>query len=270
MSRPRPVDPARSRRPAGARAGPLVGHHEPDGAVDRVEPHREAGRLGRVREDVVDEHVDQVGQVVRGHAAPAAARRAAERRPAGPGPRRARARSATRSRTTTVASQASREVGADRSARLAHDRVDAALEHADVVAGAAAPSSASDTASASRRSAVTGVRSRCERSATAGRSATSSSLVRSARPLSARASSSVSSVPRTSARADRSPSRSWWATSATSSSGSLIRRPEPVRDGGRQRQQQDAEPDDAEPGRSDARGAVLGRRWCAPRPCPRR
>ena len=59
----------------------------------------------------------------------------------------------------------------------------------------------SATASASSRSAVTGVRSRWERSATAARSAASSSLIRSARPLSARASSSVSSVPRTPARA---------------------------------------------------------------------
>ena len=83
----------------------------------------------------------------------------------------------------------------------------------------------SATASASRRSAVTGVRSRWERSATARRSSVKSSVVRSARPLSARASSSVSSVPRTSARAERSPSRSWWATPATPSSGWLMRRP---------------------------------------------
>ena len=72
---------------------------------------------------------------------------------------------------------------------------------------------------------MTGVRSRCERSATAARSASRSSPVRSASPLSAAASSSVSAVPVTSARAERSPSRSRCATSATSSSGSLIRRP---------------------------------------------
>ena len=69
-------------------------------------------------------------------------------------------------------------------------------------------SSGSVTASESRRRAVTGVRSRCDRSATAARSLASSSVVRSASPFSASASSTVSSVPLMGARAVRSPSRS--------------------------------------------------------------
>ena len=104
------------------------------------------------------------------------------------------------------------------------DRVDAALQDRDVITQSTGERGFS-TASASSRSAVTGVRSRWERSATTARSAASSSRIRSARPLSARASSLVSSVPRTRARAARSPPRSPWAMPATSRSGSARRRP---------------------------------------------
>ena len=86
-------------------------------------------------------------------------------------------------------------------------------------------SSGSAIASASRRSAVTGVRRRWERSPTAARSVASSSVIRSASPLSAWASSWVSTGPTSSARAPRSPSRRRWAVCETARSGALTRRP---------------------------------------------
>ena len=107
-------------------------------------------------------------------------------------------------------------------------------------------------ASASSRSAVTGVRSRCDRSPTAARSVASSSTVRSARPLSARASSWVSSVPSTAARADRSPSRSRWAVPATWSNGSLTRLPSREASSRASRSRARAEPEDAGPGADHA------------------
>ena len=260
-------------RPAGGFPGEpatLVLHDQPGLAVLAVEHHpKPAGSRG-VGEDVVDQHVDEVGQVLGGEPRPGADRRAGCTSVGRPW--------SSASALPVVGALpddghgvgTGGEVGADRPAGLADDRVDGALEDADVVLEPLArPGSA--TASESRRSAVTGVRSRWERSATASRSSVSSSVVRSARPLSARASSSVSSVPRTSARAERSPSRSWWATPATPSSGWLMRRPSHVSDRRSQCQQQDAEADEAEPrlghapaqvGRGDAgahhRGAVAG------------
>ena len=72
---------------------------------------------------------------------------------------------------------------------------------------------------------MTGVRSRWPRSATCSRSAATSSWIRSASALSARPSSAVSGGPPGTARAVESPSRSRCATSATSVTGTLVRRP---------------------------------------------
>ena len=83
----------------------------------------------------------------------------------------------------------------------------------------------SSTRSVSRRRAVTGVRSRWPRSATCSRSAATSSWIRSASAFSARPSSAVSGGPPGTARALESPSRSRCATSATSVTGTLVRRP---------------------------------------------
>ena len=78
--------------------------------------------------------------------------------------------------------------------------------------------------SESSRRAVTGVRSRCPRSATRSRSASSRSSIRSASALRAVASSTVSGGPPTLARAVNSPSRSRWAVAATAVTGVVTRR----------------------------------------------
>ena len=86
-------------------------------------------------------------------------------------------------------------------------------------------SSGSRSPSASSRSAVTGVRSRWDRSAAASRSCCSRSLIRSASPLSASAIRRTSAGSAGVARADRSPLRSESAVPATDSSGRTSPRP---------------------------------------------
>ena len=119
-------------------------------------------------------------------------RRGASGRPrprsGGPGPRRAHARTPSARRTTARR----RTLGAGRAHRAAGPRARSRRWCAG--ARRCAPrsrraSSGSSTASASRRSAVTGVRSRWREVGDRGPLGASSSLVRSASPLSARASS---------------------------------------------------------------------------------
>ena len=131
--------------------------------------------------------------------------------------------------------------------------------------------SGSSTASASSRSAVTGVRRRWERSATAARSSTSSSLVRSARPLRARASSSVSSVPR-----DVGARREVARPQLVRDAGHLEQRfadpaADPRRDRPGQPHQHQPQADDAQPGlRSRPSARPRGTRWCGQPSCPGR
>ncbi len=131
---------------------------------------------------------------------------------------------AARSRTTPAASQVED--------RLLRSGIRASRTTASMVrwscsmwASSRSDCSSSATPSASSRSAVTGVRSRWDRSPTAARSASSSSMIRSASRFRVSASSTVSRGPAGLARASRSPSCSRWATTARSVTGVLSRRP---------------------------------------------
>ena len=159
----------------------------------------------------------------------------------------------------------------DRAAGLAHDRVDGALQLADVRRSSRSASSGSWTASASSRSAVTGVRSRWDRSATAARSAASSSPIRSASRLSATRRARRSPAGRAGRRGRRGRPRA----SRCGHRGQLGHRradpaAEPVGDQQRQREQHQAERRDAEPGpRSRPRCSCASATTVRPRRCRR-
>ena len=219
MSRPRPVEPwsLSPRRSALLRVGDArPGVVDPDRhpAVPAGDAHLERGALRGVPEHVAEDRVERRGQLRPGHRHrdPQRARRppgtagsgrrpAPTRRPSGRGPPRWRRRRRPRAR---------RDLRGDRLAGGVDQLVDLALEGDDGLpdapdrraAGPARPAenspmlvSSGSSASASRRSTVSGVRSRCDRSATSSRSLVREVTSRSAIRLNAYPASASSRGP---------------------------------------------------------------------------
>ena len=257
---PRPVDP-----PALApRSSTASGIGDPRAAVldgERTRPslasttHRVGRALGGVGEDVAQQHVDRGRGVVRGQpheVGPGRARSCTttsgrRRRPARPRTRPDPAATAARSHRTATASCSGR-----RAARISS--LTSASRRSTSSSSAAAP-----WPSASRRRAVSGVRSRCERSATRSRSAASSSSMRSARRLRASATSSISGGPPASARAVESPPASARLVRARSAAGPGDAAGQLVGGDDRQDEQADGDHGQHGPRRRDALGELVPR-----------
>ena len=184
MSRPRPVEPPplaprRTGSPSRLKPGPGV----PD-AEDRAAAgaRRSAGRRSRalrgVREDVAQQRVQAGGQLSGGHPD--------QERPGGTSTRIGRPwssastdQNAARSAITWAASQLPGRRCAG--ARVLDQRGHRVLQRLHLGGQAAVRVGRLGSASASSRSAVSGVRSRCDRSATDSRSCQIRSLIRPAR-----------------------------------------------------------------------------------------
>ena len=116
--------------------------------------------------------------------------------------------------TTRVASQP-RQVAGPRWERAAETAASTAAVSASTWPVIRARSSGSASDSTSRRSAVTGVRSRCDRSALSSRSRVSIWVIRAPRPLSTRPTDATSAGPAGSTSRSRSPPPTRSATSAS-------------------------------------------------------
>ena len=141
---------------SGLESGTGVGDDQDGIPVEAVEADAHGDSLRGVREDVVDEDVDQVGEVVRGERHPGRVRPGAAGSGRGPGPRPARAQNADPA-GDDPASRRTRPSGPAAPGGGLHGRC-ASIERCrtPMCCCSRSATSGSATASASRRSAVTG------------------------------------------------------------------------------------------------------------------
>ena len=260
ISSPRPVDPPplapRRTGSCCAKPGPSSRTRQ-DGAAawPRLQPDGEARALRRVREDVAEQRVQAGAEFGLGHthherSAPRcrAASRGPDPRPALP--RTPRAASSPRPRRSCRA-RCCRACARPRSgtSRRLSSACTCWLSLPSGSAESAMPSSSS-------RSAVSGVLSRCDRSATDSRSCQISSLIRPARWLSPLASSRTSGGPAGLARASSPPAASRCDTRASSLIGLVTVPTSRFATDDADGQQEQAEPGQDQPRLRDALGQL--------------